>query len=205
MGFRQGSHLVAGHAKVRWLATQKVFVGGWMGLMAGKAGVRGGGVGVRKAKSGFDISMAGEAKILGFLFQESFASTIVGSVAGPALALSFKAVVHQLVFDRIEFFVADAAERPPATRVENIGIGGSMVFMAPLALPLPQRLMGRLGIAKLRRRGMTLHAGLAGSGHGRRRKSPGENRREKEGCLGQHPAGGSHDFQDRLRAEKERV
>ena len=71
-------------------------------------------------------------------FKQCLFSAVVGGMAGTAFSLGGKSVDIQLAFRRGEILVANHAERTPAPRVKNVGVGGSVGFVAPLATPFPQ-------------------------------------------------------------------
>jgi hypothetical protein len=87
--------------------------------------------------------MAGKAEILGHLPEQAFPAAVVGGVARAALPLAKEAVDVLLAIGGLRGLVADQAERPAAPGMKKVDVGGSVGLVAPLATPLPQRLMGR--------------------------------------------------------------
>ena len=98
---------------------------------------------VRKAQPRFDGRMARQAEVLGFLPEEALPSAIVGRVTGEAFASTRKTVKVLLPPRGAKGLVADHAQGPPAGSMKDGDVRRSVGLVAPLALPIPQGLMGR--------------------------------------------------------------
>jgi len=112
-------------------------------LMAGEAGIHGGCVRVLQGQPFSDALMAGKAQFLRGLEQKVLAPAVVGRVAGQALASAGKLVSWAFPCPRGEGLVADLAQPAPTETVKEIRIGGAVLLVAPLAMPIPQGFVRR--------------------------------------------------------------
>ena len=132
-----------------------------MGTMAIEAGFHRGGVGVGQCQPSLDGRVAGEAEILRLLAQQVLPAAVVGGVADAALTLGWKAVILFFAFGGLCSFMADRAQLAATPGMKNIGIGGSVGLVAPLATAFAQGFMGRGRFLQFPGRGMAGHTLLA--------------------------------------------
>jgi len=142
--FRQVCWGVAGIALPGCARLEEAPQGRRVGLVAGHAVLKGR-VGMCGGGAGLDVRMAGQAQFAGGTPQQLLSAGVMGTVAGRTLSLAFERVRFPLSGTGLVALVAEDAEGPSPTFMQQVDVGRSVGPMAPHAVLIADGLVrGRL-------------------------------------------------------------